>query len=213
MNKGLIALLIAFISIAGYYTLHSIPFTIENELYNKTEESDAKQRWIENMLMDPITGKIPIGYHLKELNFLRNFQQESNHYNFKKTRSATWNARGPWNVGGRTRAIAVDVLDSKHVIIGSVSGGIWQTTDAGASWQKVSLPQAHPGCVSITQDTRPGKTNLSALKTSRTCIRAWVLASKRKNSSLRGSLPSWVKVRNSSPCKLAVSVLSSRLSW
>ena len=68
MNKGLIALLIAFISIAGYYTLHSIPFTIENELYNETEESDAKQRWIENMLMDPITGKIPIGYHLKELN-------------------------------------------------------------------------------------------------------------------------------------------------
>ena len=160
MNKGLIALLIAFISIAGYYTLHSIPFTIENELYNETEESDAKQRWIENMLMDPITGKIPIGYHLKELNFLRNFQQESNRYNFKKTRSATWNARGPWNVGGRTRTIAVDVLDSKHVIIGSVSGGIWQTTDAGASWQKVSLPQAHPGCVSITQDTRPGKTNL-----------------------------------------------------
>jgi photosystem II stability/assembly factor-like uncharacterized protein len=73
-------------------------------------------------------------------------------------RGVTWNMRGPWNVGGRTRAIAVDVNNENHIIAGAVSGGIWQSWDAGATWAKVSDSNAHPGVMSIAQDTRPGKT-------------------------------------------------------
>ena len=44
--------------------------------------------------------------------------------------------RGPGNVGGRTRGIIVDPDDpAKNTwYVGSVSGGIWKTTNAGASW-------------------------------------------------------------------------------
>jgi photosystem II stability/assembly factor-like uncharacterized protein len=46
------------------------------------------------------------------------------------------NERGPANVGGRTRAIAVDPTDPNRDtwFAGAVGGGIWKTTDAGKNW-------------------------------------------------------------------------------
>lgn len=49
-------------------------------------------------------------------------------------------SRGPGNVGGRTRAIAVDPADNSHCtwIAGAASGGLWKTTDCGESWTNIS---------------------------------------------------------------------------
>lgn len=46
-------------------------------------------------------------------------------------------SRGPFNVPGRTRAIAIDPDDEtfKTIYAGSVSGGLWRTTDGGGNWQ------------------------------------------------------------------------------
>lgn len=46
-----------------------------------------------------------------------------------------WNERGPNNIGGRTRAILPDLNDTtkKTVWAGSVSGGLWKTTDITAA--------------------------------------------------------------------------------
>ena len=41
---------------------------------------------------------------------------------------------GTTTVAGRVPAIAVDPSDSQHVLVGSASGGVWQTRDGGASW-------------------------------------------------------------------------------
>ena len=51
-----------------------------------------------------------------------------------------WEERGPGNVGGRTRAIVVDVRDTSHHtwFAAATSGGIWKTVDEGASWIHVS---------------------------------------------------------------------------
>ena len=51
-----------------------------------------------------------------------------------------WVERGPANVPGRTRAVLVDPDDPTHRTwyAGSVSGGLWKTTDAGASWQSLT---------------------------------------------------------------------------
>ncbi|MFQ5652651.1 MAG: FlgD immunoglobulin-like domain containing protein [bacterium] len=52
-----------------------------------------------------------------------------------------WVQRGPGNVGGRTRALVVD-LDADPGgdtwFAGSASGGIWKTTDAGQSWTNLT---------------------------------------------------------------------------
>ena len=46
-----------------------------------------------------------------------------------------WQALGPSNVGGRVRAIAFDPRNSIRILAGTASGGLWITTDAGASWR------------------------------------------------------------------------------
>ncbi|MBL7765310.1 MAG: T9SS type A sorting domain-containing protein [Chitinophagaceae bacterium] len=123
------------------------------------EESELRTAWEHKMLADPATGEIPKGIQYLERIFLNHMLETSN-ANHKKYRGATWTSRGPWNVGGRTRTIAIDVTNENHIIAGAVSGGIWESMDAGATWTRVSDPLGHPGVVSISQDTRPGKTNL-----------------------------------------------------
>ncbi len=49
-----------------------------------------------------------------------------------------WLPLGPDNIGGRVRSIAIDPTNTDIIYCGSVSGGIWKTTDAGASWLPTS---------------------------------------------------------------------------
>ncbi len=50
-----------------------------------------------------------------------------------------WVERGPGNVGGRTRPILVDPEDPRDTWwAGSVSGGLWKTTDRGRTWQPLT---------------------------------------------------------------------------
>ena len=50
----------------------------------------------------------------------------------------SWTWLGPGNVGGRIRTIVIHPTNPNSMWIGSVSGGIWRTTDAGTSWQPVN---------------------------------------------------------------------------
>jgi len=46
----------------------------------------------------------------------------------------SWSAVGPNNIGGRTRTIAVDPISPSILYAGSVSGGVWKSTNSGTSW-------------------------------------------------------------------------------
>lgn len=158
MKKILLLLTILLsLGISGHYLLGHTPVLEMDAEENPLEENDLIARREHEMLADPATGEIPAGISFRNLEFLHTLTRE--HAAFRKTRGATWNSRGPWNVGGRTRAIAVDVTNEQHILAGAVSGGIWQSMDGGLSWQRVSDINGHPGVVSITQDKRPGKTN------------------------------------------------------
>jgi hypothetical protein len=50
----------------------------------------------------------------------------------------SWEWLGPGNIGGRIRAIVISPTNANNMWVGSVSGGIWRTTNAGASWQPVN---------------------------------------------------------------------------
>jgi len=74
--------------------------------------------------------------------------------------SVGWVARGPYNVGGRTRGIALDITNENVIIAGGVSGGIWRSTDLGATWNKSTGNDQLHNATCIAQDTRQGKTNI-----------------------------------------------------
>ncbi len=46
----------------------------------------------------------------------------------------SWTSRGPSNFGGRTREILIHPTQPDTMWAAAVSGGVWKTTDAGASW-------------------------------------------------------------------------------
>ncbi|MBM4061976.1 MAG: hypothetical protein FJ265_12905, partial [Planctomycetes bacterium] len=48
-----------------------------------------------------------------------------------------WVERGPFNVAGRSRTIAIDPRDTRILWSGGVSGGLWKSTDRGATWSSV----------------------------------------------------------------------------
>ncbi len=122
------------------------------------------------LLKDPNTGKIPVNIRAKELAFsnkLPNGSSLKKNFNKKGALSIAsegntgeWNARGPGNVGGRTRAIAIDILDENTLFAGGISGGLWRSTDTGASWNRVTGVDQNPGITAIAQDPRIGFNNI-----------------------------------------------------
>ncbi len=57
-----------------------------------------------------------------------------------KSNNVTFTERGPANVAGRTRAVLAFPSDPSlnTWLIGSVSGGIWKTTDGGSNWENMT---------------------------------------------------------------------------
>ncbi len=50
----------------------------------------------------------------------------------------SWTWRGPGDVGGRVRSIAISPVAPDTMFVGAVAGGIWKTRDAGSSWIPVN---------------------------------------------------------------------------
>ncbi len=72
-------------------------------------------------------------YKLSELGKIK----ELSSHNASRTNALSWVERGPGNVPGRTRGLLVldGDADKNTWLAGSASGGIWKTTDAGATWE------------------------------------------------------------------------------
>lgn len=78
----------------------------------------------------------------------------------KRGEQLEWVQRGPGNVAGRVRCILVDPDDWQHETwyIGSASGGIWKTTDAGYTWE--NLTPNLPNLATNTLATSDANTNI-----------------------------------------------------
>ncbi|MEP5612801.1 MAG: T9SS type A sorting domain-containing protein, partial [Cyclobacteriaceae bacterium] len=102
---------------------------------------------------NPATGKIPENIRKLELEFATNATSKAR----TEDASTSWTHRGPFNVGGRTRALAVDVRDENIILAGGVSGGLWRSTDQGTTWTKVSTSTDLLSVTCIAQDIRTGQ--------------------------------------------------------
>ena len=112
-----------------------------------------------NMQKNPLTGLIPMEEKQQELENTLLIKQESQLS--RRTTSNTYTSRGPSNLGGRTRAFAVDLSDntSQTMLSGGVSSGLFRTTNGGASWTKVSANDEIHNVTALAQDPRVGHQN------------------------------------------------------
>ena len=130
------------------------------------DSPQAREKWEMMRLADPATGKIPENIRAKELEFARTLPKDIDFiFSGNKSSTLNWTSRGPWRVGGRTRALAVDAENENVIFAGSVSGGLWRSSDGGNAWIKITTPSQNFGVTSIVQDKRPGKRNVWYLAT------------------------------------------------
>ncbi|MDX2147908.1 MAG: hypothetical protein SFZ23_10330 [Planctomycetota bacterium] len=100
---------------------------------------DEAQRWRRLSLVDE-QGQIPEGALLRAWS-----QRHANAAYWASQPSPqdggispdNWTFRGPSNIGGRTRALLVDPTTPNVLIAGAVGGGIWRSTNSGATWIQV----------------------------------------------------------------------------
>ncbi len=66
---------------------------------------------------------------------------------------------GPYNVGGRTKALAIDITNEDIIMAGGVTGGLWRSEDGGEHWVRITSTERIKTVSAIVQDTRRDFTN------------------------------------------------------
>jgi hypothetical protein len=136
------------------------PESTDVELIRKKGSTDALGAALFELRMtaDPATGKIPPGARSAEL--VQAEELVNVPFGMMAPVSSTYSFAGPNNLGGRTRAIAYDVRyngsSNQTILAGGVSGGVYKSTDNGATWVRKSPTTSHYSTTSIAQDPRVG---------------------------------------------------------
>jgi len=132
----------------------------------KQEGGPAQRRAFEiSRLADPATGQIPLDIHRKEQEFAADLPSREQPGGLDGMGGADkmtgWSYRGPWNIGGRTRALAMDVSDPglTTLLAGGISGGMWRTVDDGTNWTLTTGSSQLHSVTALVQDVRPGHQN------------------------------------------------------
>jgi hypothetical protein len=124
-------------------------------------EDDALERmqWELSRFADPVTGKIPENIREQELAFAATLPSDANSEKNKMV-TLSMTSRGPWNVGGKTGAFGIDINNENRMLAGTHSGGVFLTTDGGASWANTNTPSQLKGANCLTQDRRATHSNV-----------------------------------------------------
>ncbi|MDK1287845.1 rhombosortase-dependent cadherin domain-containing protein [Pseudoalteromonas umbrosa] len=69
-----------------------------------------------------------------------------------------WQELGPGNIGGRTRTLIIHPTDHDIMYTAGVAGGVWKTTDAGASWTPLSDLATNLAVTTLTFDPNNANT-------------------------------------------------------
>lgn len=137
---------------------HSEKLELNEEESEASDNPVARMQYEFNMLKNPLTNSIPIGVFEQEMQQARAIYRKQ--LSMRGMTSNSYTFQGPNNLGGRTRAVAYDVrfngTSNQIILAGGVSGGIYKSTDNGATWTRKSPTNQLFSVTSIAQDPRPG---------------------------------------------------------
>lgn len=171
--KRLVWCAVAVASFGGAYWL-SVAFTSHRSTPTTISKADVfapksdrlqsalgRSAYWHRLLRDPETDRIPENIRAAELAFA---ERLASTLEVERKDTALpeqqWMELGPSNVGGRTRALAIDRTDPEVMIAGGVSGGIWKSLDGGLTW-RLKTPGTEALSVSwVVQDPREGRDHI-----------------------------------------------------
>lgn len=153
MKKPANLLLIAAITImAGIFVIQknrpaSQVTEKEEQLQEHENEEEEEENGADKQLTTWFQGRAyPNPYNLGEKyerawDQVKNIKEQTLRY-YRGTSFANWATLGPCvdglgQIGGRIKCLAIDPANSNNLWVGSASGGIWKSIDAGANWTYV----------------------------------------------------------------------------
>ncbi|MGA7303450.1 MAG: hypothetical protein WBW88_01190, partial [Rhodothermales bacterium] len=164
-------LVVSFLAISVFALLMVEPFSsseppsshrgsvYHSEAMEGTEDNPlARVEYEWRRLRDPATNQIPPGIAYRELEFVHRMEQEADLHAI--TQADDWVSRGPYNIGGRTKALAIDVTNEKNILAGSTSSGMFKSTDGGDSWVKTTAPNQLHSVTCIAQNLAAGRESI-----------------------------------------------------
>ena len=153
MRLTKLLLLTLFVLAAGiFFTDWEQQKPLEKRKLSRVQLKKARDDYFFGKLKDPVTESIPSNVRSMEMVFSKNLNSRAHQARTQELISYSWNEVGPSNVGGRTRAIALDSRNSNIIFSGAVSGGIWKSTDGGQTWAAKLPSGSHLSITSIAQD-------------------------------------------------------------
>jgi len=170
-NFKIIVYVCIILAVLGYIYYPQVPLSnvktaptdISVSLNKKSQEirslfAEERKQHEFDMQKNPLTGKIP--KEEKEKEYINALDARDQAYS--RLTSSVYTSRGPTNLGGRTRAVVVDLSDltSNTIVAGGVSSGVFKTINGGVSWSKVSANDEIHNVTCIAQDPRPGFQNI-----------------------------------------------------
>lgn len=123
------------------------------------EKKAARYEYFFKLMRDPATNQVPPNIRNRELQFAQTLPTAKQALRHAKEKNPSlqavdysWEQAGPFDVGGRTRALAVDQRDPDIVLAGGVSGGMWKSTDGGQTWQLKTPDLPNLSVTTVAQD-------------------------------------------------------------
>jgi photosystem II stability/assembly factor-like uncharacterized protein len=137
MKSALFILLTLLCGIVAYHSVtRSSPGRLSARLMEYTpqeDESGLDNDWFMTQRSYP-RDRIPAGAQETMRQELRSIAAAALQGKSPTTSSSIWSLAGPTNIGGRFAAVQIDPVNPDIIYAGSASGGIWKSTDFGASW-------------------------------------------------------------------------------
>lgn len=152
MKKGILYSSLAgfglvLVSLALYTNQDTKEYYTPREVASSQDGFKGAAEWLHRMRANQITGKI-------DPKDIENARLQAAQFAAKKSGNAlglSWENMGPNDLGGRTRCFIIDKNNPDVMFIGSVSGGLFKSTNAGSSWVPVNDMADNLAVVSLAQ--------------------------------------------------------------
>ena len=153
------------LTLGMYYGIHSSDLKTKqtNQLkliqkeYKRYDQPAAAVAWMEQFRQtkNKSVSKAQLNQQIKQAVLAKEFIQKPSRKELSDTTPLfSFENIGPSNFGGRIRAFVIKPDDDNYLLAGSVSGGIFKSTDAAASWHPVTdfLPSIAIGSMVVDPD-------------------------------------------------------------
>jgi hypothetical protein len=150
MKRGLLFVALSGLMLIGTWAWYGNAASEKNYYQPRTVEADYSANdafeYVNSRRRNQVTGKI-------ELADVQNAQAAFNQLPRNKNANLglQWEEFGPDNLGGRTRSLIFDKDNPSIMFMGSVSGGIYKSVNAGRSWNEVNDQMSNLSIVSLEQ--------------------------------------------------------------